>query len=232
MRTDDPGTPGNRNLEVNFASTLESGRTERLIEAPLFDMNYGLGNQLQLKLEVPVVHQTEAQFSQAVIGDLLAGVKWRFHGDSNHSLQISTYPQLEFDNSGSPEYHEQAGHGLHFLLPIEIAKKLGPVSANAEAGYWFTQDGTNQWILGLAISHNFDDHLELIGEIYALGKTTQTQAPSATLDLGARRKLRPPLILLLMGGHSVGYAPAGTPQWVAYAGLQVLFHVGKRHSGT
>jgi hypothetical protein len=50
-------------------------------------------------------------------------------------------------------------------VPIETAKKLGPVSANAEVRYWFTQDGTNQWILGLAISHDFDDHLELIGEL-------------------------------------------------------------------
>ena len=51
MRTDDPGTLGNRNWEVNFASTLESGRTERVTEAPLFDMNYGLCDRLQLKLE-------------------------------------------------------------------------------------------------------------------------------------------------------------------------------------
>src|SRR5690242_14707903 len=57
MRTDDPGTPGNGNVEINLAVTSDRRADERVLEAPLVDINYGLGERIQLKVEVPFVIQ-------------------------------------------------------------------------------------------------------------------------------------------------------------------------------
>jgi hypothetical protein len=53
MRTDDPGTPGNRTWEINIACTQTFSPIEREIETPLLDINYGLGDRIQLKFEIP-----------------------------------------------------------------------------------------------------------------------------------------------------------------------------------
>ena len=80
LRTDDPGTPGNRNWEINVASTQFWSKSEREFESPLLDINYGLGDRIQLKYEVPYRFDSDhgAPFKSG-IGNSLLGVKWRFY---------------------------------------------------------------------------------------------------------------------------------------------------------
>jgi hypothetical protein len=58
------------------------------MDAPLFDLNYGLPD-LQLKLEIPVkiVHE-DSNGTVAGEGDLLLGVKWRFFNSEQSQLQL------------------------------------------------------------------------------------------------------------------------------------------------
>jgi hypothetical protein len=76
--TDDPEPPPPGGWEINVPFILERtpGTTE--MNAPLFDLNYGLPN-VQLKLEFPVeiVHEDGAGTATGP-GDVLLGVKWRF----------------------------------------------------------------------------------------------------------------------------------------------------------
>src|SRR4051794_37439935 len=51
MITDDPGTPGDGHWEINVALTTERRPGERVTEMPLVDINYGIGDRLQLKYE-------------------------------------------------------------------------------------------------------------------------------------------------------------------------------------
>ena len=53
LLTDDPDTPGNGHWEINVAWTLSRNQTSRLFATPLIDINYGLGQRLQLKAEIP-----------------------------------------------------------------------------------------------------------------------------------------------------------------------------------
>ena len=69
LLTDDPGTPGNRNWEINIASTQFFSPRENEIETPLLDINYGLGDRIQLKYEVPVLVDRDE-------GELLAFLNW------------------------------------------------------------------------------------------------------------------------------------------------------------
>src|SRR5881394_1031998 len=79
LLTDDPGTPGDGKSELNLAFTVEKFRHDTLYEAPLFDFNYGVGERIQLKLELPwlIDHETPGPDASA-LGNALLGFKYRF----------------------------------------------------------------------------------------------------------------------------------------------------------
>src|SRR5215831_15629214 len=76
--TDDPEPPPPGGWEINIPFIIERipGITE--MDAPLFDLNYGLPD-IQLRLEVPIRVVCEDSNGTATgAGDLLLGVKWAF----------------------------------------------------------------------------------------------------------------------------------------------------------
>jgi hypothetical protein len=142
LRTDDPGTPGNRNWEINVGFTSDRRSTEREFEAPLLDINYGWGERVQLKFEIPwVLKGSDADRTHSGLGNSLMGVKWRFYENKKIDLAISTYPQFEFNNPNNSVERDIAERGRKLLLPLEITKRVGPVELNGEIGYRFTQFG-------------------------------------------------------------------------------------------
>jgi hypothetical protein len=99
FRTDDPETPGNKHWEINFGFIGDRNPGAGAYQVPDFDINYGLGDRLQLKYEIPIaIEETRPQGAATggsaampgqVIGGLgesLLGIKWRFYehhpGDS------------------------------------------------------------------------------------------------------------------------------------------------------
>jgi len=91
FRTDDPETPGNRHWEINFGWIGDRNPAAGAYQVPDFDINYGLGDRIQLKYEIPIaIEETRPQpataTAQAVsghviggLGESLLGVKWRFY---------------------------------------------------------------------------------------------------------------------------------------------------------
>src|SRR2546428_5591494 len=81
LLTDDPETPGNNKWEINIAAIILQRRTERLWSTPLLDINYGLGERIQLKAEIPwmvVLQSRSGGRNQTGPGSANVGVKWRF----------------------------------------------------------------------------------------------------------------------------------------------------------
>src|SRR5438128_2822541 len=73
--TDDPETPGNGHWEINVAWTLSQKHNRRLFGIPLLDVNYGFGEHIQLKVEVPwLVLQERGARTQSGIGSANFGV--------------------------------------------------------------------------------------------------------------------------------------------------------------
>src|SRR5476649_1445246 len=89
--TDDPGTPGANNWEINTAFTAELSPSEHRLELPLLDLNYGLGDRIQLKYELPYVLTNTEERNGFDRSD--AGVKWRFQDKEPGGVALSTYPQ-------------------------------------------------------------------------------------------------------------------------------------------
>src|SRR6266487_1583012 len=92
--TDDPEPPPPGGWEVNVPFILERAPGKTEMDAPLFDLNYGLPN-IQLKLEFPIeIAHEDSNGTAAGLGDMLLGVKWRFFNNEKSQLQIGMYSQL------------------------------------------------------------------------------------------------------------------------------------------
>src|SRR4029453_3717710 len=92
--TDDPEPPTAGGWEINVPFILERTPGTTDMDAPLFDLNYGLP-AIQLKLAVPVkIVQEDSSGTVAGIGDILIGVKWRFFNSKKSQLQLAISPEL------------------------------------------------------------------------------------------------------------------------------------------
>jgi hypothetical protein len=221
LQTDDPGTPGNRNWEINVGVTADRMPESNTYETPIVDMNYGLGDRIQLKLEIPyLLVSNDSKPIQSGLGNSLAGVKWRFFEDKKHGLDISTYPQLEFSNPGSSSVRRGLVNSApNFLLPVEVTKEAGPLELDGEAGYWFNSYTHDGYILGFAVGHHQTEKFELLSEIYQQVRVRGTERDT-TFGLGGRYELHRDLLLLLMAGRSFHGPSSGQSQFIGYAGLQ------------
>jgi hypothetical protein len=86
FRTDDPETPGNQHWEINFGWIGDRNPGSGAYQVPDFDINYGLGDRIQLKYELPIaIEETRPQLGApaghviAGLGESLLGIKWRFY---------------------------------------------------------------------------------------------------------------------------------------------------------
>jgi hypothetical protein len=221
--TDDPGTPGDGNWEINVAAYNERHPTERIYNAPILDANYGWGPRIQLKYQVPyLVVGTDDGPTRSGLGKSLAGVKWRFYENDEKGLEISTYPQIEFNNPTSSVQRGLADPGVRFFLPIEITKKVGRFEINPEAGYWFADKAGAAWAAGVVVAREVSNRLELDGELYATANTNGSDHWTS-LDGGGRYKLGRHFVLLFMAGRSFRGPASGQPQFFGYLGMQFLF---------
>ena len=91
FRTDDPETPGNHHWEINFGFIGDRNPAAGAYQVPDFDINYGLGDRIQLKYEIPIAIEearplpvtpsTPVQEGLVLggLGESLLGIKWRFY---------------------------------------------------------------------------------------------------------------------------------------------------------
>ena len=228
MITDDPGTPGNGMWEVNFLSTLDKSHSGRFFETPLADINYGVGSRLQLKFEVPLVASHESgEKTEFGLGNSKFGVKYRFLDEEKNGVDMSIYPQLEFNNPTNSVKRGLAERGMVFTMPLEVVKKVGPVELNGEVGYNMTQFGTDTVFSGLAVGRQISKKVEFVGEIY--GESLRNFKEKGILvNFGTRLKLSEKVGLMFSAGHTIRTPDGEGPHFIAAFGLQFNFK-GKVH---
>lgn len=182
--TDDPETPGNGHLLINFGLIGERNRQAGSYQTPDLDLNYGLGPRIQLRYEVPfAIAEIEPNPAEGIEGNVVAGpgssllgTKFRFyehHGKQTGSddeksvnFSVSIYPQLAL-SPGRSVARKVVEPGPDFLLPLEANGRLGPIRIDGEVGYHFGNHSLAQrWIRGLVVGHEFSDRLEAYLELY------------------------------------------------------------------
>jgi hypothetical protein len=219
LLTDDPGTPGDGHWEINLAWTAESARGARESELPLADINYGLGDRMQLKFEMPWVVAHGGTASANGFGDALAGVKWRFFDEGEHGWQISTYPQIGFLLPGL-HHANAADRGVSYLLPIEIQRDLGPIDANIELGRAWASSGVGSRIAGIALGRTLSERFELVGELHDEAEIG-SGAHELVAAIGARGVLSEHFTLLASVGRDLENTIGPDDRVISYLGLQI-----------
>ncbi|MGD0735953.1 MAG: hypothetical protein ABR976_12440 [Terracidiphilus sp.] len=239
--TDDPGTPGNKHWEINFGWTADHNPANAFYETPDIDMNYGWGDRIQLKYELPMAVATDSNnTTRAGLGESLLGIKWRpyeYHkagepkSDENMLFSLGTYPQASINNPTSAVRRGIVENGPQYYLPMEFTAKTGWVNWNGEVGHWFGNKLIpSRWGRGLIAGHEFNDRTELYAELYDLQDAnkigTAPKQRELTLDMGGRQSLNHSntIRLLFMGGRAIQTVTRqnSEPNWIAYLGVQFL----------
>jgi hypothetical protein len=240
--TDDPGTPGNRQWEINLGCLGNHNPAHSSYQLPDIDINYGWGDRIQLMFSPSLAAATdENNTTRAGLGESLFGVKWRYYehhragepkSDANMNFSLGTYPQVTINNPTSAVRRGIVEPGPQYYLPAEFTAKWGPVDFNGEVGRWIgNRNVPSRWGRGLIAGHEFNERTELYGEIYDLQDAnrigTTPKQRQLTLDLGGRQTLdhKGHLRLLFLGGRAIQAVTRqnSEPNWIAYVGVQFLF---------
>ncbi len=219
MITDDPGTPGNGRYEINIATLLDRTSNGSAFEAPLLDINYGVGERLQLKIETPFEIDT-AGARRSGIGNGLAGVKWRFVDGGDAGWNVSTYPQIEFNYPGSSSARRGlADRGTGYFLPVEMQRQFGMLEFDIEVGRTL-RPGDDTWSAGIVIGHKLSEIVELMAEVH--DERQVTTARSETLyNIGSRVTLSRHVNLLFSAGRDMHNSIGEAANLLVYAGVQL-----------
>lgn len=240
--TNDPGTPGHLNWEINVGYMPFLYGDHSVSHVPDLDINFGVGERIQLTYENAWlrVRDSSSSASSAAssaansaakfgLGQSNPGVKWRFLDGGENGLSISMFPQFFLNNPNDAVRRGITPTSQSFLMPFELTKKLGPVDVDYELGYQVVHGGPNGWITGFVVGHDFTPKLEGDFEFYSQG-TFHPAAGQPTFDFGGRYKIKESLIVLLMAGR--GFAPTSStqPSFIGYFGMQFLFSSKKHKS--
>ena len=216
--TDDPEPPppGGWEINVPFIPERTPGKTE--MDAPLFDLNYGLPN-VQLKLEFPIkVIREDNSGTVAGAGDLLLGVKWRFFNNETSQLQFGIYPQLL---APSGDHARGLGEGQPaFVFPVLAQKAWGKWTLYGNVGYWWQNaaDERNYVYAGAVLEREISEQLELGVELFGNSPKERGGRSDVAFNVGGTWRLSRHLNLLFSGGRDI----VGDTHAMAYIGLQLL----------
>jgi hypothetical protein len=223
--TNDPGTPGHLNWEINLGYMPFLYSDQSVSHTPDVDINFGIGDRIQLTYENAWLRvQNPSSPVQYGLGQSNPGVKWRFYDAGESGLSVSVFPQLFLNNPNDSVRRGITSASESFLLPFEFSRKFGPIDVDYELGYQFVRKGPNAWLTGIVIGHDFTPKLEMDMEIYAQG-TFHPSGNQPTIDFGGRYKIHRPVILLFMAGRSLEPARGNQSYFLGYFGVQFLLPI-------
>jgi len=216
--TEDPEPPPPGGWEINIPFILERtpGKTE--MDAPLFDLNYGLPD-IQLKLEIPIeIVQQDRDGTTVGAGDLVLGGKWRFLNNEQSKVQFAIYPQLLLPTGN--HVRDLGAGGPAFWLPLIGQKSWDKWTLYGNAGYWWqtAAETRNYFFAGAVLEREICDRLTLGAELFGNSPTERGRRPDFAFNVGGTWKLSDHLNLLVSAGRDI----VGDTHAMAYVGLQVL----------
>jgi len=176
LDVDDPGTPGCNRWEINILTDADFTKGERHFEIPLLDINYGIGDNIQLKYEVPMEKTQTDTASETGVGHSRFGIKYMFYEDEGSGTQFGFYPQIDFFTPGVAKSADQESESSGNIVTIPLllttkvgAVKKGDVMLTANLGYNLSSraDTENSVYIATGVGLPVLKNLALMGEISA-----------------------------------------------------------------
>jgi len=192
MITDDPGTPGNGKWENNFAIIFEHRPNETSIDVPEIDLNYGVGEHIQLTLQnAPVLLKRSGHGLIGGLGSTEAAVKWRFLDEATSGLDMSMFPRVIFNVVQSSVRRGLAEDGTRFQIPFQMAKTFGRWHADVEVGPRASTVGRSEWLYGIVCGFDLAKPTMLMAELHDESRMNFSR-DVLTLNIGLRQSLPRP----------------------------------------
>ena len=221
MITDDPGTPGDGKFEINLAIAFERRPNETAVDSPGIDINYGVGDRIQLTLQGgPVLLKRREHGLIGGLGGTEAAMKWRFVDDQRTGVTMSMFPRVIFNLSRSAARRGLAEDGTRFQIPIQIAKAFTNFDLGFEWGPVASTVGPSEWLYGIVVSVDATKTTALMAELHGSSRTNFSEDELAA-NFGIRQKLNDHCLFIGSLGHELRSPEARA--WIGYAGLQFLY---------
>ena len=223
MITDDPGTPGNGKWEINLPIAFEHRPGEWALDAPGLDLNYGLGDRIQLTLQTAVglLKRSDSGLIGG-LGGAEAAVKWRFVDEEVSGFALSTFPRVLFNPVRSSVRRGLADSGTRFQAPVEFAKTIGRFGIGCEFGPLLSTAGGSGWLYGLIGGVNVSKKMELMAELHGTSRTSFSR-DTMTVNVGFRHELNAHCIWIASLGHDVRAPAHDALAFIGYCGVQLLY---------
>jgi hypothetical protein len=222
MITDDPGTPGNGHWENNIAVAFEHRPNETSWDLPVIDLNYGVGEHIQLTLQGgPVLLKRSGHGLIGGLGGTEAAVKWRFLDEEKSGFDASMFPRVIFNITQSSVRRGLAEDGTRFQIPFQVAKTFGRFHADAEFGPLTSTIGRSEWIYGIVGGVELAKTTMLMAELHGTSRMNFTR-DVLTVNVGLRHQLTEARILIASIGHELR-DPDQARSFIGYLGVQLLY---------
>jgi hypothetical protein len=221
--TDDPDPPGDGHWEINIALTLNAQTDAQSWELPHLDVNYGLGDSIQLKWEsgFDVLAQSGTA-TQTGWEDSLVGVKWRIVNGGDEGWSVGAYPQVGFRflSTSNPNV---AGPSTYALIPVEVKKGFGRFVVDGEVGVVLATDAPSGWMYGVCAGFEIIKELELLAEVHGqVNGTTGASLlfpPGLVTQVGGRFAFNENIAAIASVGRTF-FVPSGElPTTLVYTGV-------------
>ena len=223
MITDDPGTPGNGRWENNFAIAFEHRPNEWLIDAPGIDLNYGVGEHIQLTLQTSLTILKRSDHGAiAGIGGTEAAVKWRFLDEATSGFDMSMFPRIIFNVTQSSVRRGLSEDGTRFQIPFQLAKKVGPVGLDFEFGPHASSIGRSEFLYGIVGGVEVSKTTSLMAELHGTSRMNFTR-DALIVNFGWRHKINEHAIWIASLGHEVRAPEDQQLALIGFCGVQLLY---------
>jgi len=222
MITDDPGTPGNGKWENNFAIIFEHRPNETSIDVPEIDLNYGVGEHIQLTLQnAPVLLKRSGHGLIGGLGSTEAAVKWRFLDQATSGFDMSMFPRIIFNIEQSSVRRGIAEDGTRFQIPFQAAKAFGRLHLDAEFGPRAITVGRSEWLSGIVCGFDVAKPTMLMAELHDESRMNFSR-DALTLNFGLRHEFSENYILIVSMGHELR-SPDQPTAFISYFGMQFVY---------
>jgi hypothetical protein len=222
MITDDPGTPGNGRWEDNFAIIFQYRPNETSIALPEIDLNYGVGDHIQLTLQTaPVLVKRSGHGLVGGLGETEAAVKWRFLDETTSGFDISMFPRVIFNFGQSSVRRGLTEDGTRFQIPFQAAKAFGRWRVDAEVGPRASTVGRSEWLDGIVCGFDLTNATMVMAELHDESRMNFSR-DALTLNFGLRHAFTENYILILSMGHELR-SPDQPTALIGYFGMQFVY---------
>lgn len=220
--TDDPAPVPYHHWELYTFYTRDRTRSTDTVNGPALELNNGVAPNTQLHLVIPETYFSQDGSSATGLGDIEAGVKYRFLPETERQPMIGTFPMAELATGDSSR---GLGNGRTWVkVPIWLQKDWGSLTTYGGFGYAYNPaPGQRNYVYGGdLVQYTLSPRLTLGGEIFLQGATANSPQAvnpgsvgeqssgiqvvgarsTAIWNLGGQYNFTPDFSLLFSAGHS------------------------------